>query len=117
MGKSMVNVHDAKTHFSRLLERVAAGEEIVIAKAGRPVAKLVPSALYEGRIEPFNAAMAEVARAHGLHLVDLYTASKEMIPHNPHFFSHDGFHPSADGYRVWAHALYPAVAKAAMSGV
>jgi lysophospholipase L1-like esterase len=30
---------------------------------------------------------------------------------------YDGFHPSADGYRVWAHALYPAVAKASMSGV
>jgi len=38
----MVNIHDAKTHLSRLLERVAAGEEIVIAKAGRPVARLVP---------------------------------------------------------------------------
>jgi len=37
-----VNVHDAKTHLSRLLDRVANGEEIVIAKAGRPVAKLVP---------------------------------------------------------------------------
>jgi prevent-host-death family protein len=39
---TMVNVHAAKTHLSRLLERVAAGEEIVIAKAGRPVARLVP---------------------------------------------------------------------------
>jgi prevent-host-death family protein len=37
-----VNVHEAKTHLSRLLERVAAGEEIVIAKAGHPLAKLVP---------------------------------------------------------------------------
>lgn len=37
-----VNVHEAKTHFSRLLRRVAAGEEIVIAKAGHPVARLVP---------------------------------------------------------------------------
>lgn len=37
-----VNVHEAKTHLSRLLVRVAAGEEIVIARAGRPVAKLVP---------------------------------------------------------------------------
>ncbi len=36
------NVHEAKTHLSRLLERVAAGEEIVIGKAGKPVAKLVP---------------------------------------------------------------------------
>jgi prevent-host-death family protein len=37
-----VNIHDAKTHLSRLLEQVAAGEEIVIAKAGKPVARLVP---------------------------------------------------------------------------
>jgi len=37
-----VNIHEAKTHLSRLLERVALGEEIVIAKAGKPVAKLVP---------------------------------------------------------------------------
>jgi prevent-host-death family protein len=36
-----VNVHDAKTHLSRLLQRVERGEEIVIARAGRPVAKLV----------------------------------------------------------------------------
>jgi prevent-host-death family protein len=35
-----VNVHAAKTHFSSLLDRVAAGEEIVIAKAGKPVARL-----------------------------------------------------------------------------
>jgi len=37
-----VNVHEAKTNFSKLLERAHAGEEIVIAKAGRPYAKLVP---------------------------------------------------------------------------
>lgn len=37
-----VNIHEAKTHLSRLLERVAAGERIVIAKAGKPVADLVP---------------------------------------------------------------------------
>jgi prevent-host-death family protein len=36
-----VNVHEAKTHFSKLLERVALGEEVIIAKAGKPVAKLV----------------------------------------------------------------------------
>ena len=41
MEKS-VNVHDAKTHLSRLLERVEAGEEITLARAGRPIAKLVP---------------------------------------------------------------------------
>ena len=38
---NQVNVHEAKTHLSRLLERVEAGEEIVISRAGRPVARLV----------------------------------------------------------------------------
>jgi prevent-host-death family protein len=37
-----VNVHEAKTHFSKLLQRVAAGEEIIISKAGKPVARIVP---------------------------------------------------------------------------
>ena len=36
-----VNLHEAKTHLSRLLERVAMGEEVIITKAGAPVAKLV----------------------------------------------------------------------------
>jgi prevent-host-death family protein len=37
-----VGVHEAKTNLSRLLQRVAAGEEIVIARGGKPVARLVP---------------------------------------------------------------------------
>jgi prevent-host-death family protein len=36
-----VNIHEAKTHLSRLLERVALGEEVIIARAGKPVARLV----------------------------------------------------------------------------
>jgi len=38
----VVNVHEAKTHLSRLLEQVQAGEEVIVAKAGKPYAKLVP---------------------------------------------------------------------------
>lgn len=44
-----VNVHAAKTHLSQLLADVAAGEEIVIARAGKPVAKLVPLPAQEPR--------------------------------------------------------------------
>lgn len=39
-----INIHDAKTHLSRLVEQAAAGTEIVIAKAGKPMARLVPLA-------------------------------------------------------------------------
>ncbi len=36
-----VNIHEAKTHLSRLVDRAAAGEEIIIGRAGKPVARLV----------------------------------------------------------------------------
>jgi prevent-host-death family protein len=39
-----VNIHEAKTHLSRLLARVEAGEELIIARAGQPVARLIPFA-------------------------------------------------------------------------
>ncbi len=41
MAETIVNIHEAKTHLSRLLARVEAGERIVIARAGNPVAELV----------------------------------------------------------------------------
>ena len=46
---NVTNIHQAKTHFSKLIERVQNGEEIVIGKAGKPVAKLVPYKKEEGR--------------------------------------------------------------------
>lgn len=39
---TVVNIHQAKTHFSRIVDEAAAGREVIIAKAGRPVARLVP---------------------------------------------------------------------------
>jgi prevent-host-death family protein len=44
-----VNIHEAKTHLSRLIEQVEAGEEITICRAGRPVARIVG---YAARREP-----------------------------------------------------------------
>jgi len=38
----LINVHEAKTHLSRILDRVHRGEEIVLAKAGKPYARLIP---------------------------------------------------------------------------
>lgn len=37
-----VNIHEAKTHLSKMLQRVAIGEEIIIAKAGKPIARIIP---------------------------------------------------------------------------
>lgn len=47
-----VNVHEAKTHFSRLLEQAHAGQEIILAKAGKPYARLMPLASTTGQRRP-----------------------------------------------------------------
>lgn len=47
-----VNIHDAKTNFSKLIEAVAQGEEIIIAKAGKPAARLLPIQFTTGIRKP-----------------------------------------------------------------
>ena len=55
----IVNLHAAKTHLSRLVEEAASGEEIVIAKAGKPVVRLVPVAV-RGRRRTFGALKGQI---------------------------------------------------------
>lgn len=71
MTPKVLNIHEAKTHLSRIVEEVAAGKEIIIAKAGKPMARLSPIAvsvkkkrlgLLKGRIkisEDFNAPLPD----------------------------------------------------------
>jgi len=68
---SIVNIHEAKTHLSRIVDEVAAGAEVIIAKAGKPMARLSPIAaplrnkrlgLLKGKIkvpDDFNAPLDE----------------------------------------------------------
>ena len=67
----VLNIHEAKTHLSRIVEEVAAGKEIIIAKAGKPMARLCPVTgsvkkkrlgLLKGKIrvaEDFNAPLPD----------------------------------------------------------
>lgn len=57
---SEVNIHEAKTQFSKLLKRVAAGEEIIIARSGEPIAKLVPIEQSPKRLLGLDAGLFEV---------------------------------------------------------
>jgi prevent-host-death family protein len=67
----IINIHEAKTHLSRIVDEVAAGSEVIIAKAGKPMARLMPLSsiprakklgLLKGKIkvpDDFNAALSE----------------------------------------------------------
>ena len=46
---AIINIHEAKTQFSKLIARIESGEEIIIAKSGKPVARLVPLDYLEDR--------------------------------------------------------------------
>jgi prevent-host-death family protein len=48
----LVNVHDAKTNFSKLLEQAHAGQEIILAKAGKPYARMMPLAVEPPKRQP-----------------------------------------------------------------
>jgi len=71
-----VNIHEAKTHLSRLLERVESGEQIIIARAGRPIAQLGPISrpdtvfgALKGQVE-YSNAFTEEAEAEVLGMFD-----------------------------------------------
>ena len=49
LSMKTVNVHEAKTNLSDLLKKVEAGEEVIIACAGKPVARLVPASIVTGK--------------------------------------------------------------------
>jgi prevent-host-death family protein len=50
-----VNIHEAKTHLSAILKRVESGEEILIAKSGRPIARISPLSPFSGNRKPGSA--------------------------------------------------------------
>jgi len=56
----VVNIHDAKTQLSRLLEQVQSGEDVVIAKSGTPIARLVPYITPKRKIAPPGAMAGEI---------------------------------------------------------
>ena len=79
------------------------------------LAPIVPGSLREqlhNRILSFNQKVKETADRHGLLQVDAYTATHDMIPSHPEFFSFDGFHPSDEGYEFWAKLMWPTVKEA-----
>ena len=61
-----VNVHQAKTHLSRLIEKALTGEEVIIAKAGRPVVRLV--AIVPQAKRELGSAAGQIAWQEGWHL-------------------------------------------------
>ena len=64
---------------------------------------------YQRQIDEFCKRLVEIAERHGVTIFDIYTITKDELPSHPEYFSNDGFHPSDEGYELWATHMWPTV--------
>lgn len=65
---------------------------------------------YQRQIERFNERLMEIAQRHEVTIFDIFTITRRELPSHPEFFSADGFHPSDEGYELWAEQMWPTLA-------
>jgi lysophospholipase L1-like esterase len=66
---------------------------------------------YQQLIVQYNKKLEEVASRHGVTVFDVYTITHEQLPAHPEYFSADEFHPSDQGYELWAETMWPTIAR------
>jgi len=71
----------------------------------------VMRSVYQQQIDQFCRRLVEIANRHGVTVFDIYSITKDELPAHPEYFSNDGFHPSDEGYELWATQMWPTVAK------
>ncbi len=77
-------------------------------------APVIPGAMrgqYQQQIIQFSKRLEEIAARHGVTVFDVYTITTKELPSHPEYFSADGFHPSDQGYALWAEQMWPTVAR------
>ena len=62
---------------------------------------------YQRQIERFNQRLEEIARRHEVTIFDIFTITRRELSSHPEYFSSDGFHPSDEGYELWAEEMWP----------
>ena len=64
---------------------------------------------YQRQIVQFCERLQEIATRHDVTIFDIHTVTKAELPSHPEYFSADGFHPSDQGYQLWATSMWPTV--------
>ena len=66
---------------------------------------------YQQQIQRFSQRLEEIAARHGVTVFDVYAITHDELGSHPEYFSADGFHPSDEGYELWATQMWPTVAR------
>jgi acyl-CoA thioesterase I len=100
-------------NYQAILERLKKDTQAVVVVTNIPDISSAPRipapmrAEYHQSIVQFNQKLEEIASSAGVIVFDVYTITHELLPSHPEYFSADGFHPSDDGYEMWAEKMWP----------
>ncbi len=112
-----VSVDQFGLNLQNILSRVKSETGALIVVTNIPdisTSTRIPQSLraqYQQQIIEFNKKLQEVADANGAVVFDIYSITKDELPKHPEYFSDDGFHPSDQGYELWAEKMWPTLAR------
>ena len=104
-------------NFERILSTLKENTQAQIVVTNIPdisSAPVVASSMperYHRQIVEFNQRLEEIAGRHGVTVFDIYSITTRELPSHPEYFSRDGFHPSDQGYELWAIEMWPTIAR------
>ena len=113
----MVSVVQFAQNYERILTKLKDQTKAQIVVTNIPdvsAARVVPVFLrgkYHQQIVKFNQHLEEIANRHRVTIFDVYSITHRELPSHPEYFSRDGFHPSDEGYELWAVQMWPTVAR------
>jgi acyl-CoA thioesterase I len=103
-------------NYDLILSRLRVSTRAVIVVTNIPeisTAPRIPEIMrsqYQQVIVQYNQKLEEIAARHGVTVFDVYSITSEELPKHPEYFSTDGFHPSDEGYELWAETMWPTIA-------
>ena len=112
-----VSISTFERNYDLILSRLRATTKAVIVVTNIPeisTAPRIPEIMrsqYQQVIVQYNQKLEEVAARHGVTVFDVYTITREELPKHPEYFSADGFHPSDEGYELWAETMWPTISR------
>jgi lysophospholipase L1-like esterase len=112
-----VEVEEFAKNYDGILTKLKQGTRATIVVTNLPdisSAPRIPLSLrgeYQQRIIQFNSKLLEIASRHDVTVFDVFAITHEQLPSHPEYFSADGFHPSDEGYELWAEQMWPTIAR------
>lgn len=112
-----VSVDEFSRNFEEIIGRLRKETQARIVVINIPDISSAPRipefarAEYQRAMIEFNRSLEAIAARYQVTVFDFHSISREQLPVHPEFFSGDGFHPSDDGYELWANEMWPVVAR------